>query len=160
MKKLVVYYSFQGNCKFMAENIADEIGADLLELKPKKSIPSKGFGKFFFGGFQVFFKRKPELYELEKNPEGYDLIFLGSPVWAGKYASPFNTFFSKFGFEGKKIALFAAFAGERGKIFDEFKNELKDNQILGEIGIKNPMSDKGRNSIEVRDWSKSIVNQS
>ena len=34
MKKLVVYYSFEGNTKLISTAIANEIGADILELKP------------------------------------------------------------------------------------------------------------------------------
>ena len=36
MKNLVVYYSLEGNTKLIAEFIAKEIGADIIELKPKK----------------------------------------------------------------------------------------------------------------------------
>jgi len=36
MKTLVVYYSKTGNTKLMAETIASEINAELLELNLKK----------------------------------------------------------------------------------------------------------------------------
>lgn len=38
MKNLVVYYSLEGNTKLIAEFIAKEIGADIIELKPKKNF--------------------------------------------------------------------------------------------------------------------------
>jgi len=34
-EKAVIFYSYEGNTKFMAESIAKEIEADLIELKPK-----------------------------------------------------------------------------------------------------------------------------
>ncbi|MBI6872212.1 flavodoxin family protein [Clostridium aciditolerans] len=34
MKKLVVFYSFEGNTRYIAQSIAKAINADLLELKP------------------------------------------------------------------------------------------------------------------------------
>lgn len=37
MKALVVYYSFEGNTRLIAHAIAEAVGADLLELKPKRS---------------------------------------------------------------------------------------------------------------------------
>jgi len=40
MKTLVVYYSLEGNTKFIAETISKTVGADLLELKPIKDISS------------------------------------------------------------------------------------------------------------------------
>lgn len=33
LKKLVVYYSLEGNTKMIAEAISKEIGSDILELK-------------------------------------------------------------------------------------------------------------------------------
>jgi len=36
MKKLVIFYSFEGNSRLVIEEIAKEIWADTLELKLKK----------------------------------------------------------------------------------------------------------------------------
>jgi len=45
-KILVVYYSFEGSTRLMAETIAHELKADVLELKPVKDLQSKGFMKY------------------------------------------------------------------------------------------------------------------
>ena len=78
MKKLIVFYSFDGNTKLIAENIADEIGADLLELKPVKEITRNNFMKIFAGGKQAMTKAEPELLPFSIKPEDYDLILIGS----------------------------------------------------------------------------------
>ena len=49
MKKLVVFYSYEGNTKFIAKTIAESINEDILELKPVKDMDSKGFMKFIWG---------------------------------------------------------------------------------------------------------------
>ena len=36
LKKMVIYYSYEGNTRFMAQTIAGAVGADLMELKLKK----------------------------------------------------------------------------------------------------------------------------
>ena len=43
MKKLIIFYSFEGNTKLIAENIAKAIDADILELKPEKEVKTKSF---------------------------------------------------------------------------------------------------------------------
>jgi flavodoxin len=41
MKSLVIFYSFSQNTKFIAETIAKNIGADLIELRLIKDIQDK-----------------------------------------------------------------------------------------------------------------------
>jgi len=64
------------------------------------------------------------------------MIFIGSPVWAGTYASPFNTFLANYNLSGKKIALFSSYAGSAGKIFESFKKKLSGNNIIAEKAFK------------------------
>jgi len=137
--KLVIYYSLEGNTKFIAKIIADTIEAELLELKLKKDIPQRGFMKYLLGGLQVFTKRKPELHPLDKDPKNFDILFIGSPVWAGSFTPAFATFFSSQEIKDKKIALFCCHAGSKGKIFEKIKENLKGNKIVGEIDFIEPL---------------------
>lgn len=41
MKSLVVYYSFSGNTRLIAETVAVAINADIEELKPEKPLNAK-----------------------------------------------------------------------------------------------------------------------
>ena len=95
MKTLVVYYSLEGNTKFIAETISKTVGADLLELKPIKDISSTWFMKYFWWWRQVMMKEKPELKAFDKDLDKYDLIFIGTPVWAFNYTPAIYTFFEK-----------------------------------------------------------------
>lgn len=38
MKAIVVYYSFEGNTKLIAQTIANTVDADIEELKPKNRV--------------------------------------------------------------------------------------------------------------------------
>lgn len=64
MKILVVYYSLSGNTKLMAEQLAQSVGADVLELKLKQDIAAKGFMKYLQGGRAAMKKEQPELLPL------------------------------------------------------------------------------------------------
>ena len=92
MRNLVVFYSLEGNTRLIAESIAKAINADVLELKTKKKYSDKGVKKYFWGGKSVIFKEKPEILYLDKDVNQYDNIFIGTPIWVGTYAPPFNTF--------------------------------------------------------------------
>jgi len=157
MKTLVIFYSFEGNTKLIAENIAKTIDADILELKPKNEIKTKGFMKYVWGGKAAMMKEKPELIPLDKNIEEYDMLFVGTPVWAWSYAPPLNTFFSTQSIANKKIALFCCHGGVKGKIFDKMKQALADNEILGQIDFQDPLKRETIVSIQkAKDWAESI----
>lgn len=52
---LVVYFSFDGNTKLIAEKIGETLNADVVELKTSKKYPTEGIGKYFWGGKSVVF---------------------------------------------------------------------------------------------------------
>ena len=114
MKVLVIFYSLEGHTKLLANAIAKVTGADILEVKPKKEITKKGFMKYLKGGGQVIRKVEPEILPLSLDPNDYDLLFIGTPVWAGGYAPALRTFFSTVGFCGKKVAFFPFIEVDQG----------------------------------------------
>jgi flavodoxin len=158
MKNLVVYYSLEGNTKLVAEAIAKEIGADILELRPKKEFPSSGFIKYLWGGKSVIFKQKPDLVNEEIDLNKYDNIFLGTPVWAGTYAAPFNTFLDGKNISNKNIAIFTCHGGGGSeKCFANFKKSLADNIFIGEIELLDPLKkETDKNLDKVKSWIKTL----
>ncbi|MDO5558315.1 MAG: flavodoxin [Oscillospiraceae bacterium] len=91
MKTAIIYYSLEGNTKAAAQKISDLTGADIYEIIMHKSIPSDSGAKFFKGGMQAVFGICPPLKNFKFDENKYDRIILGTPVWAGKPASPINT---------------------------------------------------------------------
>lgn len=159
MKTLVIYYSFEGNTKLIAESIAKTVGADILELKSKNETSPKGFSKYFWGGKQVLQKTKPDLLPFDKNPVDYDVLFIGTPVWAWSYTPVLNTFFSNHKLSNKKVALFCCHGGGKGNIFKKMKEALKDNEFLGEIDFRDPLKrNKDANLLKAEAWAKNIMN--
>ena len=156
-KSLVIYYSLEGNTALIAKAIAETLHADLLELQLVKSIPNKGFFKFFWGGKQVMMKERPELQPFSVNPADYDLIVLGSPVWAGSYVPAFRTFFAQSPLKGKQIALFCCYGGSAGKTFEALKAELPDNTFLGDIGFLNSGKTPEASVQTAKEWAKSML---
>ncbi len=113
MKKLIVYYSLEGNTEYAANRIKDRTGADLLKLVPKKAYHDKGFAKFFWGGKSAVMAEKPELEAYEVNLSEYDQVIFGFPVWASNFTPPVRTFIeeNKEALKGKRFAAFACQSG-------------------------------------------------
>lgn len=140
MKAIVIYYSLEGNTTLIAELIAKETGAELLELKPEKEIPKDGFKKFLWGGKSVIFKDKPRLINTIPDLAPYDTIFIGTPIWAGTFTPPVNTFISNAVISNKKLAFFACHSGGGAdKCFDKLKNTLTGNTVIGTTSFIDPV---------------------
>jgi len=159
MKKLIIYYSFEGNTKLIAENIAKTIDADILELKPTKEIKTKGFMKFFWGGKQAMMNKKPPLLPFDKNPDDYDIVFIGTPVWAWGPAPPMKTFFDTQKFSDKKIALFCCHGGGKGRTIEKMKHALgKENEFIGYIDFRDPLKRKTEENVKKAvEWAKVLL---
>ena len=113
MKTAVVFYSMSGNTAAAAKKIAESINADLIEIKPEKAFPNKGFKKFLWGGKSAMMAETPKLLPYTFDPEQYDQIVIGFPVWASNVAPPIRTFATenKEAIREKKIAAFACQGG-------------------------------------------------
>lgn len=158
-KSLVVFYSLEGNTRELASTIAEAIGATLLELKPIKDVSSSGFSKYIWGGKQVIFKEKPQLQPFNVDPNAFDTIIFGTPVWAGSYAPALNTFLNQFSLKNKKIGIFSCFGGSSGKTHENIKRLIPQNTFIGDMGFKEPI----KNNLELQkqqagNWAKGILN--
>lgn len=103
-------------------------------------------------------KEQPKLENKDIDLSPYDNIIIGTPIWAGSYAAPFNTFVEEYKFSGKNVALFACHGGGGAqKCFKMFKQSLNDNNFIGEIDFVDPLKkDKQMNKDKAIKWAKNL----
>jgi len=156
-KILIVYYSLTGNTQFIAESLRDTIEADILELKPIKELKANSGTRFMWGGYQSTMKKKPELMDFDINPLEYDLIILGTPVWAWNISPPMRSFLSKFDLTGKNVALWMCHAGDGIKAMERFKEALKNANIVESISFQQPLKkESDENKEKAIGWIKGV----
>ena len=148
MKTAIVYYSMHGNVRYVSEKVAKELGADLIELKPVKAYPDKGAMQFLWGGSAVTFKKKPDLEPYSFNAADYDLVIIGTPVWAGSFTPPLRTFFENNDLTGKKIAVIATSGGgDSAKCLQAVKEATKADSLAATLSLVDP-KDKPSDNVE------------
>jgi flavodoxin len=155
-KTLVVYYSLEGNTKALAEEVAKELEAELLELKPLKDVSPKGVMKYIWGGRQAMTKALPELASFAKNPQDYEVIVIGTPVWAWTFSPAVRSFLKKAALNGKKVAYFATHEGGLGNTLEHFGHELKDNVFIHKADFKDVRKTLEESRKKAMDWAKEI----
>ena len=161
-KILIVYYSLTGSTRFIAESLDEYLEADTLELKPIKELnPEKG-SKFMWGGAQATMKKKPDLEKIEMDPVEYNLIIIGTPVWAWNLSPPVRSFLSMFDLTDKKIALWTCSAGSGNRAMGKLKNAVKSSNIIGDIQFqfkfKDPLDqDLTEYKIKTKEWASELL---
>lgn len=158
VKTLVVYYSLTGSTKLIAETIAKTINADILELKPVKELNPESGMKFIWGGAQAVMKKKPKLEKIDLNPLDYDLIFIGSPVWAWRYTPPIRSFLSQFNLSGKRIAIFMCSAGDGQKAMERFNEALNKMEVINKINFQDPLQNNPEEAKKLAaNWANLVI---
>ena len=158
MKTAVIYYSYEGNSAMIAQIIKGAVNADVFEIKTADTKKRGGFALYAWGGYQVVMKKKPILQPLSVDINTYDLIILGTPVWAGSPAPAIVSFLDKTKITGKKIALFCCHGGGMGKALQKLKGLLPGNTFMGEIDFVYPAKNKEPNVLKpkIEAWLKEL----
>ncbi|MBB6067489.1 flavodoxin family protein [Methanococcus maripaludis] len=151
-KKLVIYYSLFENTEYVANLISENTGADLLKIETVTEIPKKGLAMFLELGRFLLFRKMPEIKEISVNLDEYDTIFIGTPVWAGNMAAPLKTFFSKYKFDGKKVAVFCTAGKTIGNTLENMKKELIDNELIGGTVFLDVLNHRAETENYVKEW--------
>lgn len=111
MKSLVVYYSRTNITEKLAKSIASKTDSDIEEIIPKVNYQGKlGYAR---GGKHAMQEKIIDLETLKYDPEDYDMVYLGTPVWVSKAANPLISYIKQN--EGKFTNVkFFATAGSGG----------------------------------------------
>ena len=154
MKSLVVYYSRTGNTKFVAEEIAAELGSDIEEIVDLKSRGGK-LG-WFSASRDGSGNRPTNIAETKRNPGDYDLILVGTPVWAWSPSSAIRTYFAKNDLSGKNVALFFTLDNNPRGAIEKTKKLILNSNLLGELVLVKPQMDKEKTKNEIYEWCMSL----
>lgn len=157
MKTVMIYYSYEGNTKELAQYIQEIKNVDLLELKVKDESPTKSMFRFVWGGMQVYMKKKPELEPYQIDFNSYDNIIIGTPCWFGSYAPAINTFLSENKIQGKNIYLMVCNGGNMRHTWKDFEQKLTGNNIVSKLDLVYPKKNGIDSAKEqVKDWLKNL----
>lgn len=156
-KKLVAYFSASGVTAKVADMLADAVGADIHEIRPKNPYTKADLNwmnKKSRSSIEMNDKTiRPEIAESNIQIDDYDVIYLGFPIWWYVAPTIINTFLEKYDFSGKKIILFATSGGSKfGKTVEELKVSVSADTEIIEGKLLN-----GRQSIaSIKAWTDTL----
>lgn len=135
-KTLVIYYSMTGHTQDIARRIQQRTGADVYRLEteePLKASPA------FYAKVKKQLKtgQYPRLAGPAPELDGYDVIFVGAPVWWYTAATPMLAFLQQTDFKGKKVVPFSTQGSNYGAFFEDFEKNARNARILTGTSFNN-----------------------
>jgi flavodoxin len=127
-RKLIIYYSRTGTTRALAAELAIKLDADMLSIEDTRS--RRGATGYLRSLFEVVRGTLPAIEPTNLDPSSYDLVLLGTPVWAGRPSSPMRRFLCDVGHSLHHVAFFCTYGG-RG--FDSAFGEMRE--LLGKAPI-------------------------
>lgn len=134
-KKLIVYFSYTGNTRKIANMIKDKLNCDILELKPVEPY-NTDYQKVVDEEQNLEGSNHLREYQdINVNLNDYDTIILGTPVWWYRETPVIRTFLKENDLSNKIIIPYATNAGWLGKTFTEIKKLCPNSKIQNEMNI-------------------------
>ena len=129
MKTLVVYFTRTGNTEKVAKELALECNADIEQLNDLKNR-SGTFG-YLIAGKDAIAKKEASISKPKFDPAEYDMVLLGTPIWAYTMASAVRTYLTMFNGKFKYIAFFCTHGGNHKDTFKHMEDLSKTPVAVG-----------------------------
>jgi flavodoxin len=150
MKSLVVYYSRTGKTRLVAERIAAELGSDIEEIIDLKSREGK-LG-WMSATRDASSEKETQIAPTKKIPKDYDLLIIGTPVWAFNLTPAIRTYIKNNDLSRKKVALFFTFGIRLGQTVEKTESLIPNTIFADELTLMTSTQDNGEIKKKVATW--------
>lgn len=123
MKVLVIYFTRSGNTEQLAEVLAAALGADCERVCERDDQARRAGPLGYWRSLRDALKRRPAtLLPTKHDVASYDLVAIGTPVWAGRPSTPIDTWLRQRADTLKRVAFFCSMGGRGSETtFDEMR---------------------------------------
>lgn len=156
---LVIYYSFSGNSKKVAEYVKNKLNADMLELEPA-ILFSNDYDEVVSEWQNNDIKRDVEIKPININLANYSKIVLITGTWWYGITPVMKKFLKENDLSGKDVIVAASNAGWIGYSFKDYETLVKGN-IKGKLDLLFSANDGERDKMltshdEIDKWIEQL----
>jgi flavodoxin len=144
MKTSIIYHSYSGNTRSVAEKVHAALGGELIEVVSKEY--SSKITAYTIGCYRAMKGMSDPIEPKTIDVAADDIIVIGTPVWAGRATPAINAAVAALeGCKGKKAVIFATCGGKERETLPILKKALEERgvTVAGEFvfdkaGVKDP----------------------
>lgn len=154
-KTLIVYFSWGGNTKTVANHIHDLIGGDIVEVETVIPYPDTYEEVTQIAPGELASDYRPELKTKVDNMDEYDTLIVGTPIWGGHLTPAMKSFLASYNLSGKAIAPFCIHGGSgTAQSVNDIHSVCPNSTILGSLAVYGSRAESSRTDVE--KWLKQI----
>ncbi|MBQ9553239.1 MAG: flavodoxin [Clostridia bacterium] len=133
----------------LAVFIHEAVGGDMAKITPVKDYPTDYNGTADQAKQERDADERPEFLPLDVNPEDYDVIFVGYPIWWYTLPMVMYTFFDTYDFSGKTIVPFNTHAGSSdGGTYREIAEFEPSAVVLDGLPVAGSRTDAAQEDVQ------------
>jgi len=153
-KILLVYYSRTGFTRAVAESLSARLHCDVEEIADVRS--RMGVLGILRCVGEAMFKAAAAIVPPKKDPAAYDLVVIGTPVWAWSLASPVRTYLESCKSRLPEVAFFCTL-GNAGaeQVFAQFRH-LTAKRPRAEAAFKDGDVATGRHTARLETFARTL----
>lgn len=151
MKTLIVFYSRTGTTRKVAHEIQKALKADAEELIDKNRSGPIGY---MIAGKEATLEKLTDIKPIKKDPKKYNLIIIGTPVWAFNMCSAIRTYLTEN--KLKKVAFFCTMDGSGDDRTFRKMQELTQLKPKATLTLKTKDVHKKDFSKEIKEFVKKL----
>ena len=139
MKTLVAWYSNSGTTTVVAERIAVLLGAELEAIEESRPRPrlvvdgkktEAGGGTLMKAAFAAMLGMGSSIVETLKDPGEYDLVVVGTPVWAGSLTPAVRSYLKRHRKTLPRVAFFCTGGEpEKGRTVSQMRKVARKEPV-------------------------------
>ena len=166
-KTLVVYYSYTGNCKQIAESLTSKITADVMRIEPKDKTQKYEANNYAIGT-QLLNAIKAAPNDADSYPEidpvsitdlsDYQNIIIVTPLWWSQMAAIMQTYLFNYGSQmaDKNVGLIvSSYSSGISGVVTDCKRLVPDGKYYSENLWINNSNHSNRNTL-IQNWLNTI----
>jgi flavodoxin len=128
MKTSIIYHSYSGNTRSVADKVHAACGGDLVEVKLTSDYSR--LTVYTLGCYRAMKGMCDPIEQKAIDIAAADVIIIGTPVWAGKATPAINAAVAALeGCKGKNAVIFATCGKNGGETLPIIKNDLETKGV-------------------------------
>jgi flavodoxin len=154
-KILIVYYSRSGTTRTAAILLGALLGCEVEEIIDTK--PRAGLRGWLGCAYDGLLGRCTRLAPSQRDPGAYDLVLIGTPIWALNVSAPVRTYLELHHLRLREVAFFLTHGGiARARVLERM-SRLARRAPRAELGITAREFDRGEHLGKCRDFASGLI---